>query len=687
MKSISWYHHAWRRGVLDMHISALHPDFLSRYDPQRYVDLYALAQMQSAVLYAHSHVGWFYYPTRIGEMHPCLNGRNVFQEALERFHEQGIFVVAYCSLIFDAWSYNRNPDWRIRLVDGREAAQSSRYGVCCPNAPGYRQYVRNFATEILSTFAVEGIRFDMTFWPAVCYCPHCQRRFADEVGGDLPRVIDWDDARWLAFQRKREEWLVEFAGLATAAARAARPQASVEHQASTLMMDWRFGVTDRLAQHNDFLEGDFYGDALQGSIVRKLLYNLTPHQPYGFETSFCEHLDQHTSYKPVTLLSAKALGSVAGNGAMIFIDAIDPQGTINPENYARACQVFEQTKRYDAFRGGEPRQDVGIYLSTRSKFNPVDTGKSPTDPNLANEFPHIQALTSACQQLLEAHIPWGVITRQDLARLDRHIIVILPEVLLLDEEEVQAFRLYVQHGGCLYVSKHTGLNHGVKTQSADFLLDDLCGVQVVGETPHRFTYLSPTPAGEAHFLGFTPTYPLGLPETQMLVEAFSDTEILATLTLPYTDPADPHHFASIHSNPPGIPTRSPSVVLHHYGKGTVIYTTATLERAVRYPVFIQLLKRFNKRLSFEVEGPACVEMTVYHQEDRRRYLIHLLNFQKDLPNLPVEGVKARVRRGNWEPNRLLVVPEQQLLSFKVNEDWVEFIVPRLETFLLLELDY
>ena len=83
--------------------------------------------------------------------------------------------------------------------------------MCCPNSP-YRDYARAHAEEICRLFDFEGLRFDMTFWPTVCYCPHCQRRFAAEVGGELPRMIDWDDPRWVAFQRRREAWLSEFAG-------------------------------------------------------------------------------------------------------------------------------------------------------------------------------------------------------------------------------------------------------------------------------------------------------------------------------------------------------------------------------------------------------------------------------------------------------------------------------------------
>ena len=37
----------------------------------------------------------------------------------------------------------------------------------------------------------EGIRFDMTFWPVVCYCPHCTARYWKEQGAELLKVASF----------------------------------------------------------------------------------------------------------------------------------------------------------------------------------------------------------------------------------------------------------------------------------------------------------------------------------------------------------------------------------------------------------------------------------------------------------------------------------------------------------------
>ena len=291
-----WYTTAYRRAVIDMHIPDWDDRFLSRVDVDQYVAMLAKARAQSIVAYAMSHVGLFNYPTKVGRQHKGLKGRNLVREIIDACHAHGIAVQLYNSLIFDRTSADLHPDWRMRTVDGKPHGEGGRHGLVCPNSP-YREYVRAWVEEECTLFDFDGIRFDMTFWPAVCYCEHCKKRFADEVGGEIPTTVNWLDERWVAFQRRREAWLGEFAAIATGTVRKLRPGASVEHQSSTYPASWTLGVNAPLVPNNDFLQGDFYGDSWQGSFVRKLLEDLTPNRPFGFETSFSLELADHTAMK------------------------------------------------------------------------------------------------------------------------------------------------------------------------------------------------------------------------------------------------------------------------------------------------------------------------------------------------------------------------------------------------------
>src|SRR5690606_29050523 len=98
------------------------------------------------------------------------------------------------------------------------------------------------------------------------------------------------------------------------------------------------------------------------------------------------------------------------------------------------------------------------------------------------------------------------------------------------------------------------------SRPGDFMLGDVFGATYRGETSEGFTYMAPEHGKERLFGGFTARHPLGLDQPQMRVALRPGAQSWATIVLPYTHPDDWERFASIHSNPPGIPTSDPAVV-------------------------------------------------------------------------------------------------------------------------------
>jgi len=681
-----WYKSTWRRAVLDMHITDDDERFLSAYNPEGYAALLEHARTKSGVVYAMGHVGLSLFPSKVLPNHKGLSGRDAFGDTVAACHARGIGVSAYMSVIFDNWAYRHYPDWKIVGPDGAPVAQRSRYGVCCPNSP-YRDYVAAYARELCERYEFEGIRFDMTFWPHVCYCRHCRARFEKEAGGEIPTRIDWDDPRWTLFQRKREEWLAEFAGKLTSTALAARPTISVEHQASTFPFNWRFGVNTPLAPHNTFLQGDFYGDALQGSMARKLFSHLSPNLPAAFETSIAMHLANYTALKPYDLLRAKAHAALADATAFVYIDSVDPLGSVNPLVYERMGKIFSETSAYEPFLGGTRLEDVAVYFSLDSKYDPADSGRQVNDPALSSRMPHVDAVTAVCKALVESHVPFGIITRRNLADLSRWPVVVLPGVLTIDDEEAAALRGYVKNGGALYVSGPGLLRGALGERRKDFVLSDVLGVSWRGETKEKFTYMAPAREGAGLFGDWTPAYPMGLSAAQTIAEASADADVLATITLPYTDPDDPLHFASTHNNPPGVPTKHPAVVAHRFGKGMAMWVAGPLETAdSSQDALCPLLLRLAGSSRVQTNAPKVVEITTFEQPEQKRFVVSLVNFPRELPPVPVENVTVTLRTGGARARRVTALPSGTTLQSSTGNDSVTFTVPRLETFAMAAVE-
>lgn len=689
-----WFQKSYRRNLVDMHVSDWDEKFLSEFDPKKYVETVTLAGISSALVYANSHVGNCYWPTKTGHMHKGLKGRDILGEVIELFHQSGIDVITYYSLIFNNWAYDNHPDWRIVNIGGKETkVWTGRYGVCCPNS-SYRDFVVAQIEELCKNYEFEGVWPDMTFWPTVCYCPACIKRYASEVEEELPRIVNWEDPSWVKFQRKREEWLAEFASLVTSTVKKLKPTATVSHQSGSFLQDWKMGTSIELAKQSDFLAADLYGDSLQQSFYSKLFYNLSENVPFEYMTSRCyPDLRHHTSIKSEELLKAQVYSTLVNHGAFVFIDAIDPVGTLNTDVYERMGRIFKQTQKYEKYLGGRLCQDIGIYVSFESRIDLADNGRKVNEVllNITKVPSHSQAALWASKSLLNAHIPFGVITKKNLKELSSYRVIILSDVPMMDEEETEALREFVSSGGSLYASKYTSLITKDGEREKDFLLSDVFGVSYLGETKEEVTYISPEEEGKDLFPGYSAKYPLTILAPQLKIKTRGGAKVLATLTLPYTDPRDSSRFASIHSNPPGIPTDYPSIVLNGYGKGRALYVATDLEaiESESHPIiFTNLINLLSpKPFSFEADAPKSVEITLFHQPDRKRYLINLLNFQAELPNIPIERIKLRIRLNRKELERLIKLPEEKELVYEVKEDCVEFVAPKLETFLMLALDY
>src|SRR5207302_872978 len=93
----------------------------------------------------------------------------------------------------------------------------------------------------------------------------------------------------------------------------------------------------------------------------------------------------------------------------------------------------------------------------------------------ALDFPHFHAVRGACKKLQEAHVPFGVVTRRQLDKLERYRVVVLPNVLRLDDDELEALRAYVAAGGTLYASRYTSLTETRGVRRDDFGLADVFG--------------------------------------------------------------------------------------------------------------------------------------------------------------------------------------------------------------------
>ena len=599
-----WYENRYRRFLLDMHIEDWSPEFLSEFSIEDYIDNLKRAGIQAAMIYTQSHNGHCYYPTKVGHMHAAFRGReDMIKRLMDRCHEEGIAVVGYYSLIYNTYEEDHHPEWRVVSADEPVPyyRKGRRYGFCCPNNPEYREFLKAQIKEIADYFTLEGMFFDMTFWPAsiICRCEHCKARYLAETGREMPDNLgeDWEGV-FGEFMHMREAWMGEFAKFITTYAKECMPHITVEHNyANSVAGGYLSASTELVCEQCDFAGGDIVGDFYDHSFTAKYFYGVTKNQPFEYMLYRCDNdLKAHTISKNEEILATEAMLVTALHGANFIIDAIDPVGTMDSRAYDLFGRVLSRTKPYEPYMSGKMVQDVGIYYATTGRYN-----------SRKERFNNKTCSLALSRTMIERHIPYGIVSNIATGDLSSYAAVFAPHIAGLTDKHRADLLRYVEEGGTLYFS-------GVEDKA---LLRMLLGATYERYTEEGFVYMAPTEAGAPLFGQFTPKYPLPTDRSLPVIKPADDVTVLATMTTPYTK-LNESRFASIHSNPPGIPTDLPALLVRRVGKGNVIWSAAPIEqdhRRAYKDLLMALLATYAKPCSITTSAPRQVEMVAFRREE------------------------------------------------------------------------
>jgi hypothetical protein len=561
----NWYSEIYRRNLVDMHINDWSPEFLSKFSLEDYFENLKRAHIQAPMIYFQSHAGHCYFPTKVGHMHSALIGHeDMIKRLTELCHNGGMKVVGYYSLIYNTYEEEHHPEWR--LITGEDGTsihqQGSRYGLCCPNNPEYREFVLTQIKEMADYFTVDGMFYDMTFWPGICRCPYCMEQYRKAGLSEIPKR-DFSNPDWMKLMRIRIESIGDFAKFVTDATHRFMPGVSVEHNyAHGVAADSiEIGSSELVNDQCDYTGGDLYGDLYNHSFTAKYYLDVSKNQPFEYMTCRCDpSLSAHTVSKTTERLATEVMLTASHHGASFIIDAIDPIGTLDKRVYDRIGKVFEYQIPYEKYFTGELRTDVGVWYSVTGRYNPH-----------GQNFTSKTCSVGAVRALIKNHIPVGVISNSTISNASKHKMIVAGGIAGISDSNRHDIAEYVNNGGILYIS---GANDPE-------LLKILLNAEIEGYTDEGFVYLVPTENGNALFGEFTSDYPipteLSLPKLKFIDDEFTT---LAVMKLPYTKTYE-RRFASIHSNPPGILTDIPALIVKKYGKGQVVWSAAPIENDSR----------------------------------------------------------------------------------------------------------
>lgn len=632
-----WFEKDPVRALVDMHIPN-GDGYMDEFDPEEYAENISRSGASAVYIDACSCLGLCYYPTKVGLRHRA-GERDIFKNTVEACRKRSLKVIGKMNT-WATFQSDLHPDWDVVDVNGKRRRDKSRFGCPCINNDEFRTLLRSQIKE-LCAYDIDGVWVDMIGISApVCFCASCRKKY----GKPLPTVIDPDSPDFMDYLEFKGRCVAEYLQDLRDAAKSVKPEVTVGFQTAACRHPLKYGLNDdRCYSLSDYLAGDFYTDRAGVNAVCRMLYSLSDRLPFEFMTSRCVDLERHTMNKNMDELLLQAYAALMYKGAFLFIDAIDPAGTMNAGFYKKAAAIRAGVKKYLPYAdySDKPMREVAVYVNYASWLSPSDKGK-PVEQ--MDGFYLYNRLEKIGLTLSRAHVDFDIIFPKNLGSLDSYKTLILPDLGALSAAEADAIRNFVNSGGSAYISGITSLRDDKGHLFDNFALSDVIGLDFVRKEDISPCYLAPAADADPGLFGeHTKKYPHALDDCPVTAVPNSPGLALATLTFPVSGSKDFVTFSSAISDPPVVETDSPAVWEHAWGKGRIIWCAARLEDdglAENRELFVSLIQRLTGNRSVTVDAPDCVDYTAYKKDGVIK--LHLLNHQSAVPPIPISRLAVSV---------------------------------------------
>ena len=634
MPDTPWYSTVRRKVLIDNHLDDWLPGGYEHFDAQKIAQTIIDADFDCGMIYARCHVGTCYWDASEGPKHSGLGSHDQIGEICRHLQASGKHFILYYSVIYDKKLNDSHPDWR--MIDagpeGAKFGQNSRYRQVCPNSP-YRAYTLRALEEIARNYPIEGAFLDMTFWPIVCHCRHCQSAWAEASGGKAIPAKNWKDRDWKAFVGWRYAVMTGFIRDCTAAIHKHRPGIAVSFQCPNQTHNsWVHGNDLNAADSGALPSHDVYYPSghIHMSLQPRLFQATSPVHPFDiFISRPVVGLRDMPAMKPFTHMLAETCSVLANGGAIIYIDQIHPDGTLYQDTWDQFKKLNAEIACREEFTGGDPVPYAGVYFSqdTRDFY-----GQDEYEQRYMSEF------LGACKTLMEEHVLFDIVTPRNLADLAHYKVIVLPNTACLSPGEVEALHQFVANGGGLVGTYQVSAGNEWNEPYGQPALSDVFGIRVLGDTSHYTdSYFRVATGDHPITQGLYRVRPITCARPQLLVETLDGVDELAHIVYPYVEPT-PDHYVSIHNNPPGVETGRPAIVAHPFGKGRAVYFASQIGAMYATASYWEARKLMVNAVRWaagdaapvEVDAPLCVEVTAWDQPDHGRRVIHLVNVQSDI---------------------------------------------------------
>lgn len=604
------------------------PEPLQNFDVARIVDELARVHVDAIYVHAHDNQGNSYYNTKVSHKNTAIGDRDLMAEFSEACRQRNMTILYYVQLSRQRRSFEydahkaRNEDGSPVLFDDKSPRLPSleERPVVCMNGP-HREYLLAILRELSANYDFDGYWLDCFGWwgrVECCYCDTCKAKYYEDTGRSLPHGPRTNSEEWRLYLIWRQRLNLHIYRELTDAIRDINPHHTITHN----------GATHKYNHHGfyaleDYVSHEFHYDEGLGNLSLQCRKQESLKHGNIFEVEIWRFFNRLSDtlrgyqIRPLPMHLVEMASVLAHGGFVQYYDQINMDGTLPGRSLEVLKPAFEWVRNCEPFLGDDKYLDYASLVWSHS----TDVYATAEQATL-----HKQALEGAHHALMENHLPIRVLNDDQVMRgeFGETKVLVLPNVVCMSDEEIDQIDDFVQNGGGLVVTYRSSMCDATGRHKEQFGLSDILGIDYVEPISYLYSYIQADhehPVTQGVALGF-PMILWKLPQVKVRQR---DGETLGRVV----NPMRGFHMG----HPPLEVLPFPSISIHQYGKGRVVYFSAPIDAVYAeygHPDYRNLLANAVRWAAgeaplVEAQAPLGLEIVPRQSNDGKRLTVHLLN--------------------------------------------------------------
>ena len=634
-----------RRAIhLDFHTMPRVDDVGIEFNADEFVQTLSAAHVDYITVFARCNLGFAYYPTEIGIIHPGIKTNDMLGAMIEACHGQDIRVAVYINAGLDHEHALNHREWCKLHKEGQvyKIPEMGHYfRSMCLNT-GYGEHLLAMVDELLTNYPVDGLFLDC-FDLSPCYGVECL------TGMEALGMDKLDDEQVGAYCVRMTDTFLDVV------------QNRVRQLAPSIYLYFN-GIRYRNQPTHIELEvlPPAWGYDYLPFAIR---YARTLGKPYFTMTGrFHKSWGDFGGIRTEHSLLFDCYYSLINGGTCSIGDHMHPRGKLDPEVYRLIGKTYAEVEALEPWTAGAQALTEIVVIDPRLNRVPGDY-----------QIRQGHSIQGAARMLSELKCQFDV-SDGDID-LSAYRVVVLPDDVAVDKKLEVSLAQHLENGGAIISSAYAGL----KPDKNGFALDAY-KVNYEGAEPYDFTFFEALSDVDQELPDMlTTVYEPGIAMT-----VTEGSKVLARLYKPYFNHEEWDLYHEHLYIPPKEDTGRPALVecgnIFHFS--FPIFKNYINHAAVPHRIlFRNCLNLVLSEPIVKVENmPSFGQVTVTKAENRR--MVHLLTYVPELRGnaeiieepISVHNVTLFLRTDGMIPKTVYLAPSRRTLDFTVAEGYLKVLV-------------